>query len=101
MSALRKALFPAIALIAMPALAGVRLTYQLYGTAVPVAWPTSAFPVRYSVDRKVADAFPAGLVDRAFAAWTEVPDPRLSFESAGGGERCTGEKRTHPVTSVR
>ncbi|HEX9502192.1 MAG TPA: matrixin family metalloprotease [Thermoanaerobaculia bacterium] len=100
MSTLRKALFPAIALIAMPALAGVRLTYQLYGTAVPVAWPTSAFPVRYSVDRKVADAFPAGLVDRAFAAWTEVPDARLSFESAGVGNVQAGKNGQNSVTFV-
>ncbi len=100
MSTLRKLLFPAIALIAMPALAGVRLTYQLYGTAVPVAWPTSAFPVRYSVDRKVADAFPAGLVDRAFAAWTEVPDARLSFESAGVGNVQAGKNGQNSVTFV-
>jgi hypothetical protein len=100
MSTLRKVLFPAIALIAMPALAGVRLTYQLYGTAVPVAWPTSAFPVRYSVDRKVADAFPAGLVDRAFAAWTEVPDARLSFESAGVGNVQAGKNGQNSVTFV-
>jgi hypothetical protein len=100
MSHLRKALFPAIVLIAMPALASVRLTYQLYGTAVPVAWPNSAFPIKYSVDRKVADAFPAGLVDRAFNAWTEVPDARLSFESAGVVNARPGKDGQNSVTFV-
>src|SRR2546430_5325962 len=86
MSTLRKALPPAIFLIAMPAFAAVRLTYQLYGTAVPVAWPDGAFPLRYSVDRKVNDAFPAGLGDRRFNAWTAISDARPSFTSAGVGD---------------
>jgi hypothetical protein len=100
MSTLRKALLPVIVLVAMPALAAVRLTYQLYGTAVPVAWPNGAFPLRYSVDRKVNDAFPAGLVDRAFTAWTTIPDARLSFESAGVVNVQAGRDGKNSVTFV-
>src|SRR5438874_3318274 len=100
MSTLRKALLPAIVLVAMPAFASVRLTYQLYGTAVPVAWPPSAFPLRYSVDRKVNDAFPAGLVDRAFNAWTAIPDARLSFTSAGVVNVQAGKDGQNSVTFV-
>lgn len=100
MSTLRKALFPAIALIAMPALAAVRLTYQLYGTAVPVAWPDGAFPLRYAVDRKVSEAFPAGLVDRAFTAWTAVPNAKLSFQSAGVVNAQAGKDGQNTVTFV-
>ena len=100
MSTLRKALFPALVLIAMPALAGVRLTYQLYGTAVPVAWPDGSFPLKYSVDRKVNDAFPAGLVDRAFNAWTTIPDAKLSFQSTGVVNTQAGKDGQNSVTFV-
>ncbi|MDQ6800577.1 MAG: matrixin family metalloprotease [Acidobacteriota bacterium] len=100
MSILRNALFPAIVLVAMPALAASRLTYQLFGTAVPVSWPSGAFPLRYAVDRKVTDAFPAGLVDRAFTAWTAVPDARISFESAGVVSVQAGKDGQNSVTFV-
>ena len=100
MSTFRKALIPAIALIAMPALAAVRLTYQLYGTSVPVAWPDGSFPVKYAVDRKVSDAFPEGLVDRAFTAWTAVPDAKLSFQSAGVVTAKAGKDGVNSVTFV-
>jgi hypothetical protein len=100
MSTLRKALFAAIALVAMPGFASVRLTYQLYGTAVPVAWPGSAFPLRYSVDRKVSDAFPAGLIDRAFTAWTTMPDARVTFQPAGVVSAQAGKDGQNSVTFV-
>jgi len=83
MSCLRKLLIAALAIAATPAFAAVRLTYQLYGTPVPVAWPTSAFPIRYAVDRKVADAFPPGLIDRAFGEWTKVADANVAFQPSG------------------
>jgi hypothetical protein len=83
MSSLKKLLVATVVLAATPAFCSVRLTYQLYGTPVPVAWPATAFPIRYVVDSKVANAFPQGLVDRAFNEWTTVSDARITFQSAG------------------
>lgn len=80
---IRKLLLVAVALAAAPGFASVRLTYQLYGTAVPVAWPASAFPIRFVVDNRVNDAFPQGVIDRAFNEWTTITDAQVSFQSAG------------------
>jgi hypothetical protein len=84
----------------MPAFGAVRLTYQLYGTAVPVAWPASAFPLHYVVDRKVADAFPAGLVDRAFNEWTTIADARVTFQPDGVVNTKPGKDGQNSVTFV-
>lgn len=70
---------------AAPALAATRLTYTMSTGATSVYWPQSAFPVPYSVDRRVADAFPGAqqMVDRAFAAWTSVAGASVTFRPAG------------------
>ena len=57
--------------------------YVLNGTPVPVAWPTSAFPIRYVVDSHVNDAFPTGLIDRSVNEWATVSDARITFQSGG------------------
>jgi matrixin/carboxypeptidase family protein len=74
-----------LALAATPAMAAVRLTYQLNGAAVPVAWSSAAFPIRYAIDRRVATAFPLGtaIIDRAFGEWTAVADANITFQSSG------------------
>ncbi|HEX7137799.1 MAG TPA: matrixin family metalloprotease [Vicinamibacterales bacterium] len=66
-----------------PMFAAVRLTYDFSGKVIPVAWPTSAFPLQYTVDRRVADKFGVDLVDRAFDAWTTVPDANIAFRDTG------------------
>lgn len=70
---------------AAPAFGAVRLTYQLNGTPVPVSWPSSSFPIRYAVDRRVANGLPMGAaaVDRAFNEWASVADALVSFQSLG------------------
>src|SRR5438105_15335738 len=100
MSPIRKLLISALALASMPCFAAVRLTYQLYGTAVPVAWSSGAFPIRYSVDRRVADAFPQGVIDRAFNQWTTVTDSRVTFQSAGVASAQPGRDGQNTVTFV-
>ncbi len=78
-------LLAVLALSAAPAMAAVRLTYQLNGTPVPVAWPSSAFPIQYAVDRRVANGLPLGAatIDRAFNEWASVSDAQISFQSLG------------------
>jgi hypothetical protein len=70
---------------AVPALAGVRLTYQLNGTPTLVSWPSSAFPIRYAVDRRVANGLPLGVasIEKAFNEWASVADAQISFQSLG------------------
>jgi len=83
MSVHRRLAFSALILAATPAFAAVHLMYVLNGTPVPVAWPASAFPIRYVVDSHVNDAFPGGLIDRAVNDWTTVSDARITFQSGG------------------
>jgi len=100
MSAIRTTLFSAIALIAVPSFAAVRLTYQVNGNAIPVAWPAGAFPLRYAVDRKIADAFPSGLIDRAFKEWTDVEGARVTFQPLGVVNAQAGKDGQNSVTFV-
>lgn len=73
----------AAAIITTPIFAAVRLTYDFSGKAIPVFWPSSAFPLQYTVERRVANQFGADTIDRAFNAWTVVPDADISFRDTG------------------
>ncbi len=74
-----------VSLAALPLLASARLTYNIGNNAVPVAWPTSAFPIPYEVDSRVMSTLPdaASVIDRAFAAWAGVPGSHISFNKIG------------------
>jgi len=100
MSTTWKLLVTALALAATPATGSVRLTFQLNGTPVPVSWPASAFPIRYAVDQRVAAAFPAGVIDRAFNDWTTVSDARVTFQSSGIVSARPGKDGQNSVTYV-
>ena len=74
----------ATAAIALPAYPAVRLTYQLNGTPVPVAWQSSSFPLHYSIDRRVVAA-QSGLdnaIARAATAARRVGELRWSVLQA-------------------
>jgi hypothetical protein len=100
MSGRKTLLIALMALTATPAVAAVRLTYMLNGTAVPVAWLSAAFPIRYAVDRRVANTFPLGtaIIDRAFNEWATVADAKITFESAGIVDVKPGENGQNSVT---
>ncbi|HLJ74108.1 MAG TPA: matrixin family metalloprotease, partial [Thermoanaerobaculia bacterium] len=83
MSALRKLAITAAILAASPVFASVHLLYMVNGNPVPVAWPPSAFPIRYVEDSRVAEAFPPGVIERAVDDWTVVPGAQISFEDGG------------------
>lgn len=74
--------------VAVPTAGATRLTYPMSAGATPVYWTQSAFPIPYTIDRRVADAFPGaqGVVDRAFAAWTKVQTASVTFRAAGVGD---------------
>jgi len=82
---LRKSLSILSLLVALPAFPATRLTYQLNGASVPVAWPAASFPIRYELDRRVLSLRPGfdDTIDRAFGEWTAVSDAKISFERSG------------------
>jgi hypothetical protein len=85
----RKIVLAALLLAAaIPSYAATRLTYPMSGAPTPVYWAKSAFPLSYIVDRRVATAFNGaeGMVDKAFAAWTQVSDADITFRSLGVGD---------------
>ncbi|HEV8436000.1 MAG TPA: matrixin family metalloprotease [Thermoanaerobaculia bacterium] len=89
------------AFLTTPIFAAVRLTYEFGGKATPVAWPASAFPLQYTVDRKVADKFGVDTVDRAFSAWTSVPDANITFRDTGVSDGAqAGQNGVSSVTMM-
>jgi hypothetical protein len=85
----RSIVFLAVAVIALtataPLHASARLTYTIGDKVVPVAWPSSAFPIPYQVDRRVMDSLPnaATVISRGFATWASAPDTSISFRNLG------------------
>ena len=71
--------------IAVPAFAGVALTYTLPNGATAVSWPQNSFPIHYQVDRRVASVIgqPAAVIDRAFNEWSEISEANVSFTDDG------------------
>lgn len=71
--------------LSSPLAAATRMTYAINGTATPIEWADSAFPLRYEIDQRVAQAHPnaKAMIDRAFAAWTEISDADVRFQSNG------------------
>ena len=80
--------------VAAPGFGAARLTYYSNGALVPVAWPDSSFPIRYAIDRRVAQAIPqaAAMLDRAGKDWSSIPDTNLGFQSLGIVDGATAGK---------
>lgn len=83
-----------------PLLASARLTYTMGDRSVPVAWPASAFPIQYQVDRRVMNTLPNAqmVIDRSFAAWSGAPDTNVSFASLGVGDGLVAGESDHKNT---
>lgn len=71
--------------LAAPLFGVTRMTYDINGTPTAIEWAPTAFPLRYEIDRRLAQTYPIAqqLIDRAFAAWAAVPDANIRFESKG------------------
>jgi len=77
----------ATVLAATAASGAARLTYTMGGSVVPVQWARDSFPIRYSVDRRIPAAVGSqAAVDRAFAAWTSMPDTSITFQQDSVGD---------------
>jgi hypothetical protein len=68
--------------VASTAFAGVRLTYPVMGTPKSVYWANDSFPIRYEVDQHLTTASAAApaMIDRAFAAWTNLDEANITFQ---------------------
>ncbi len=77
--------FPILLVLSSPLLAATRMTYAINGAATPIEWAPAAFPLRYEIDQRVVQANPnaKAMVERAFAAWAEIPDADVRFQSGG------------------
>jgi hypothetical protein len=84
--------------IAVPAQASTRLTYQMLGSAVPVFWPASSFPIQYAIDTRVAQVMPQATIDRAFGEWSGVADATVSFKSLGVQNVQAGEDGKNTIS---
>ncbi len=68
--------------VALPASAATRLTYDMGGgRTVTVAWPVSAFPLKFAIDSRLAGSIPTAkqLVENAEGEWSSVPDSIVTF----------------------
>ncbi|MGA8809956.1 MAG: matrixin family metalloprotease [Thermoanaerobaculia bacterium] len=87
MAPIRKLSIAAAAFViaSVPLFGAARLTYFNNGTLIPVAWPDGSFPIRYSIDRRVADTVPqvAAMLDRAGKDWAAIPETNIGFQSLG------------------
>ncbi|MDP9360638.1 MAG: matrixin family metalloprotease [Acidobacteriota bacterium] len=104
MSSLRNLFLIAIVvvLVAAPAFGATRLTYYNNGVLIPVAWPDTSFPIRYAIDRRVAQAIPqaAAMLDRAGKDWSAIPDTSLGFQSLGIVDGATAGKDGRNTVSM-
>jgi hypothetical protein len=71
--------------LSLPAFAATRMTFDIHGTATPIEWAPTAFPLRYDIDRRVTELHPnaVSMIESAFDAWASLPDVSLRFESHG------------------
>jgi len=81
----RFAVLSLVSLLSLPVLAATRMTFDIQGAPTAVEWPAGAFPLRYDIDQKLAEANPQAraMIERAFAAWSTLADVSLQFESRG------------------
>jgi len=72
-------------LLTLPALAATRITFDIHGAPTAIEWAAAAFPLRYDVDPRVNQLHPnaRAMVDRAFAAWSTLPEANIRFEARG------------------
>lgn len=72
-------------LMSFPLAAATRMTFVIHGAPTPIEWAPSAFPLRYDIDSRVTrlNASAAGMVEKAFSAWSSLPDANIRFQSEG------------------
>ena len=68
--------------LALPVVAATRLTYDNGGgKVITVAWPASAFPLKFAVDSRLANSTPSAvqMIGAAQAEWSSVAEAAVTF----------------------
>lgn len=88
-----RARFLAIFLLALPAFAATRLTYDMGGRAISIAWPASAFPLQFVVDSRLSGSRTS--IEGAESQWSSVPGTTVAFAplTVGSGLRAGADNR--------
>lgn len=89
-------------LLTTPLFGLTRMTYEINGTPTAIAWAPTAFPLRYEIDRRLAQIHPSAvtMVERAFSAWQSIPDANVRFESRGVVANVSGNTPDRIAVSV-
>lgn len=79
--------------VAGPSFGATRLTYDMGGRAISVAWPANAFPLQFVVDSRLASSRTS--IEGAEAQWSSVPGTTVAFSplAVGSGLRAGADNR--------
>lgn len=83
-----------VSLIPLPLVAATRMTFDIHGAPTAIEWAAADFPLRYQIDARVAQLHPnaRALVERAFEAWSSLPEAAIRFENRSGTSVATQGK---------
>jgi hypothetical protein len=98
---MKKALLTSVLLCAAaPMFGAARLTFNIKGEPVAIAWPAASFPIRYTVDGAAAQKLAGGAeaVGSAFGSWQSVQEAGVRFQDAGVGSAAAGKDGVNSVT---
>lgn len=95
--------FVSVALLltgAMTAAASTRLTYLINQKPIALSWASSAFPIRFEMDRTAVRTLPdgQGAIQRSFQAWADTPETVVGFQPAGLTDGAAGKDGRNIVT---
>lgn len=77
------------------------MTFDIHGAPTAIEWAAAAFPLRYQVDARVTQLHPSAraVVDRAFEAWSSLPEANIRFDNGAGTSAAShGKSITVSVT---
>src|ERR1700682_6506888 len=96
------ALSLALLALAAPGFGAARLTYDINGKTTTVAWPASAFPLKFAVDSRLVTTLPTikQVVEAAEGQWSAVPDTTMSFApvTVENGLQARGDDSKNTIT---
>lgn len=90
----------AAAALAAPLFGAARLTFNIKGSPVPIAWTPAQFPIAYQIDADAARALAGGseAVGRSFQSWVDLSESSVRFRDTGVAARPAGKDGVNAVT---
>lgn len=89
----------AAAAVSFSAFGAARLTFEIKGRPVAIAWSPAAFPIRYQVDSAAAAKLPGGAdtISRSFESWQNAGGSKVEFASDGVGSPRGGQDSVNTI----